>query len=310
MVLPIRATPESQERLEIARFLLDGIPIAPDEADAVLVGSSARGVADHYSGIELYFWTDDPPDADTCETLLAEAGVDVESGGAIADGSVAFSGWFEGVLLETIWQTRAARDEQIRAVLAGEVIDHDSLVWLWQIVHALPLNAAESIRQWQRRLRSYPEALRAALIADAAAAWAAPTWYPLSIVRTAVLGERAAARSGGVMALSGRLHDELERMLRVLFAINRQWEPDFRWISDESERLPLKPPRLLERMDQVFSKASPIERTHLCLQLILDTLRLVPDHFNVARARNQVEAALYPERLLESRGSSSDDDEE
>ncbi len=300
MVLPIHATPESQIRLDIAQALLEGMLL--DNADAALTGAVARGVADHYAGIELAIWLDELPTLETCETLLEEAGADVDDASEQTPESILTKSWFGGILIETTWHTRATLDQQIKAVLSAETIDHSALVWVWQIINAVPLTEAAMIRQWQRRLRTYPEALRAALIAEATAAWSEPTWYPLSIVNTAVLGERAAARLGGGMALSGKLHTELERMLRLLFAINRQWEPDFKWIAHESDRLALKPPRLLERMDHVFAKASPIERTHLCLRLILDTLQLVPDTYDVAFARQQVEAALYPERLIDERG--------
>jgi predicted nucleotidyltransferase len=300
MVLPIHATPESQDRLDIALEVVAAMGLK--EADIALTGSVARGVADHYSDIELMIWRDELPTAETCETLLEDAGLEVDAATDEWMGSITTKSWFEGILIETAWHTRANLNQQIKSVISAETIDHWALVWVWHIIHALPLNEAAMIRGLQRRLRAYPEALRTALIANGNSAWSEPTWYPLSIVNTAVLGERAAARLGGGMALSGKLHTELERMLRVLFAVNRQWEPDFKWIAYESERLPLKPPRLLERMDQVFAKASPIERTHICLQLILDTLQLVPDTYNVSHARAQVEAALYPDRLIGNPG--------
>lgn len=300
MVLPIHATSESQERLDIAQLLLDEMALT--DAEVALTGSVARGVADHYSEIELMIWVDQLPSVENCASLLADAGAEVDPASEVWMGTITTKSWFEGMFIEAAWHTRPHLDQQIRSVVAAENLDHWALVWVWQIVHALPLNEAATIRQWQRRLRVYPEPLRAALIANGTAAWAEPTWYPLSMVNTAVLGERAAVRSGGGMALAGRLHRELERLLRVLFAINRQWEPDFKWIAYESERLPLKPPLLLERLDQVFAKASPIERTHLCLQLILDTLRLVPDTYDVSHARVQVEAALHPDRLIGTRG--------
>lgn len=299
MVLSIHATPESHQRLDISHEIVAAMGL--EDADVALTGSVARGVADDYSDVELMIWVDALPTIESCETLLEDVGLEVDAASAASMGSITTKSWFAGILIETAWHTRVNLDQQLKTVLSGENIDHWALVWVWQIVHALPLNEAATIRQWQRRLRTYPEALRTALIADGTAAWSEPTWYPLSIANTAVLGERAAARLGGGMALAGSLHTELERMLRVLFAINRQWEPDFKWIAHESERLPLKPPRMLERMDHVFAKASPIERTHLCLRLILDTLQLVPDTYDVSQAKAQVEAALYPDRLLDSR---------
>jgi hypothetical protein len=299
VVLSIHATPESQQRLDIAQEIVAGLGL--EDADIALIGAAARGVADDYANIELTIWLDELPTAEDCETLLEDAGLEVDHTTLESTASITTRSWFAGILIETAWHTRANVTQQFKALLNAETIDRATLVWVWQIVQAVPLTEAALMRQWQRRLRTYPEALRTALIVDATAAWSEPTWYPLSIANTAVLGERAAARLGGGMALAGSLHVELERMLRVLFAINRQWEPDFNWIAYESERLPLKPARMLERMDHVFAKASPIERTHLCLRLILDTLQLVPDTYDVSQARAQVEAALYPDRLLDSR---------
>lgn len=102
------------------------------------------------------------------------------------------------------------------------------------------------------------------------------------------------------MHLSGELIWTVERTLRILFAVNRQWEPDYKWLKYEAERLTVKPDRLVERVNDVFMSLNLRERVLTYFQLLLDVMKLVPEHVGVSNEIAHVSAAMKPEELLQA----------
>jgi hypothetical protein len=94
------------------------------------------------------------------------------------------------------------------------------------------------------------------------------------------------------MALTHRLLGEMQFVLRILFAINHQWEPDWKWLRSEVQHLTIKPERLIERIHDIFTRAQNEQTVAQVLMLIRDTLKLVPSQYNVARALANVEESL------------------
>ena len=84
----------------------------------------------------------------------------------------------------------------------------------------------------------------------------------------------------------------LPNLMRVLWAINRQWDQDFKWIDQQCRYLPLKPQRLSERINTVFELSDPEQSIRTCFELIVETLALVPSEIDVAAALANVQAAL------------------
>src|SRR4029079_12721626 len=76
--------------------------------------------------------------------------------------------------------------------------------------------------RWQERLRHYPDELAAARIEDAALTWGgfAPAGL-LTIVRP---GER--------LSLVERMVDDAARVERIVFALNRVWQPTLKRLAD------------------------------------------------------------------------------
>ena len=102
------------------------------------------------------------------------------------------------------------------------------------------------------------------------------------------------------MALATKLTGEIERTLRLLFAINTQWEPDYKWLWFEQHRLQQKPERLVERVNEVFASEDAAHSIAVCFGLILDTLALVPPPHDVAVPMQRIREALQPNTLLRS----------
>jgi hypothetical protein len=278
-----------EQRRALAQALVSALDL-PGGAEAVLTGSVARGVADRYSDIELRVLVTELPSPEQCEAQLASAGLTVDPATSVWNGMITTKSWHDGVLVEAAWQTFAGLDAALEPVAADATTEHWALVEGWHIVHAVPLTAAPRLAAWQARLATYPPTLQAKLVASATATWAQPHWYPLSPANLWPV-----ARRGSQLALAGKLIQEVERCLRLLFAINQVWEPDYKWLAHEQQRLQLAPAGLVERVNAVFAAAEPDTRVHRCLDLIADALALVPAPYDVALQRQRIAEAHEPD---------------
>ena len=98
--------------------------------------------------------------------------------------------------------------------------------------------------------------------------------------------------SGGPLALTERLVRNVHGILRILFALNRRWEPEWKWLKDIIPSLPLKPEILLERLAAIFSTDPPVSRIAGCFQLMQETLELIPAAIDADQARFAVRQSL------------------
>lgn len=281
--MPGTTTEASLYRLELARELTRLCP--PDLGQVVaLTGSASRGVADEGSDAELNFWVDEQPDRATLLDWLRRAGATdvILDDTPLADGSLWATSLFKGVWFETGWQRIRDMGALVRRLSAGEVVDHEQLAHAPMILHAAGLRDSGALEDWRDSLRDYPEGLQARLISGAGA-WALPN---------VIEARWALARRGERVALAERLVWDAHNVLRVLHALNKQWEPDWKWIKMTVAALETKPDRLGERIDGIFASPQTERTVAHCLELILDTLALVPPPYNIGRARQTIEESL------------------
>lgn len=292
--LPAEATSFSQARYALARELAERCPVELGQAIAI-TGSVARGVSDQFSDIELNFWVEKHQGLEVYRDWLRGQGAQVamqpeeecHHGEALMTKS-----WYKGVFLEAVWHPWDALERQLGPVLAAETTDHWRLTEAWHVADAVALRENARLRHWQEQLAHYPDALQAKLIAQATWGWGRPHWWPASVINIWPLVHRNAQ-----LALAEDLAWEVKQMLRLLFAINRQWEPDWKWLAPQSQRLAHKPDRLVERVNDLFLLPDPGERVRACLQLILETLELVPPSYDMTRQKLLVREALHPEEV-------------
>lgn len=268
--LPESAAPESRHRAQIAVALAVACPaqiggIACEEI--ALTGSTARGLADAESDLELNFWSDAIPSGEARAAWLRDAGAaDVRVIEAPRpDDSYWVSGAIDGVPVEIGWQTFAALDAQIAALLSGDVTDRKALALGEVIASARPLRTNGWFLLRQESLRAYPDRLQAALIAEAAV-----RWTPAHFAQEARL-----ARRGELLALYELMIGDFDAMLRLLYAVNRRWEPSRKWTLSAARDLALGPADLEARLHALFAEP-PADAVCTAGHLIDQALALVP----------------------------------
>ncbi|MBA2286291.1 MAG: hypothetical protein H0W02_12470 [Ktedonobacteraceae bacterium] len=107
-----------------------------------------------------------------------------------------------------------------------------------------------------------------------------------------VAASQALIQRGERFALTERLVCEVHNVLRILFALNQQWEPVWKWLAYITADLALKPADLVERINEIFSSSQPEQSLLLCRNLIYDTLLLVPPVYDVSYALATIQENL------------------
>jgi predicted nucleotidyltransferase len=262
------ATSRSDELRSLAQAIADALPETVDEA--VVTGSVSRGVADDVSDIEMLAVTQEEPVLDECYSLAEACGLtDLGTWGPQGGPAQRVSGYSDGVPIELIWWSRAHAESAVDAIFAGEPsATADALA------NGIALRTSGLLAHWQERLSHYPDELASARIEDAALTWGG--FAPAGLLTLIRPGER--------LALVERLVDDAQRVLRIVFALNRVWQPTSKRLDDRAAALAIKPQRLPERIRDALTEPDPRRAVLVMTELQLDTVALAPSGPNIDRA--------------------------
>ena len=237
----------------------------------VVTGSVSRGVADEVSDIEMLVVTAEPLELESCFGHAAAAGLEhLDTWGPQGGPASRVFGYLEGVPIELVWWPREFAEASVAALLAGqESSSADALA------NGVALRTSGLLERWQEQLREYPAELAAARIEDAALTWGG--YAPEGMLTITRPGER--------LVLVERMLDDANRVLQIVYALNRVWPPTTKRVALRVAALPLKPERLAERIDQALAEPDPFRALLVLNELQLETVALAPSGPNVDRAR-------------------------
>jgi predicted nucleotidyltransferase len=271
------ATTRNEDLKMLARRVADALP-SSDVDEVVLTGSVSRGVADEVSDIEMLVVVSEPLELDACFGFAEAAGLEGLDTWGVQEGPTRrVSGRRERVPIELIWWPREFADRQIDRLLAGEMpATADALV------HGVPLRTTGLLEAWQQRLRAYPPDLAAAQIEQAALPWGG----------FAPAGVLTLIRPGDRLALIEWMLDGALRVLTIVFALNRAWQPTTKRLAARIAPLSIKPDRLAERIHEALIEPDPRRALRVMSEVQLDTVQLAPSGPNIDRARSWLAAAM------------------
>jgi len=257
------ATARSEELRALAQRVADALP--REAIEVVLTGSASRGVADEVSDIEILVVTEEPISLAEAFELARLAGLEErDSWGDPATPTRRIFGYLDGQPVETIWWSRELADESFAAGGSAEAI-----------ANAVPLRTSGLLESWQERLACYPDELAAERIEEAAERWGG----------FAPAGLLTIAREDTALARMEWLVESAQRVLAIIYALNRVHQPTAKRLAARVEPLSVKPERLAERIDEALAEPDPRRALLTMTELQLDTVRLAPDGPNVDRAR-------------------------
>jgi hypothetical protein len=260
----------------LAQRITDALPAAVVD-EVVLTGSVSRGVADEVSDIEMLIVTREPLELEDCFRFARAAGLEgLDTWGPQGGPARRVSGRREQVPVELIWWPRAHAEMQIDRLLAGAMPSTADA-----LVHGVPLRTTGLLAAWQDRLRTYPPDLAAAQIEQAALPWGG----------FAPAGVLTLIRPGDRLALIEWMLDGAMRVLTIVYALNRVWQPTTKRLAARVASLEIKPDRLAERIEEALTEPDPRRALRVMTELQLDTVRLAPSGPNIDRARSWLAAA-------------------
>jgi hypothetical protein len=269
-------TARTLELRALAERIAAALP--PVVEEVVLTGSVSRGIADELSDVEMLVVTGERLELAECFDHARKAGLEgLDTWGPQGGETSRVFGYLEGVPIELVWWSRDFAETAVAAVLASAPSGSADA-----LVNGVSLRTVGLLEGWQGRLRDYPEALAAARIEDAALTWGgyAPAGM-LTIVRP---GER--------LSFVERVLDDVLRVLRIVYALNRVWEPTTKRLAARVEALPVKPEGLAERVEEVLTEPDALRAAMVLSELQADTLALAPSGPNVDRARRWVDDVI------------------
>ena len=253
----------SEELLALAQRVADTLP--PEVIEVVLTGSVSRGVADDVSDIEMLVVTEEQLSLEDAFELARHAGLEErDSWGDPSTPTRRVFGHLEGRPVETIWWSRELAEELFATGGSAEAL-----------ANGVALRTTGLLARWQERLADYPDELVVERVEKAAERWGgfAPEGL-LTIVRP----DCALARMEGLV-------DSAQRVLAIVFALNRVHQPTAKRLAARVESLAVKPERLAERIEEALAEADPTGALLVMTELQLDAVRLAPSGPNVDRAR-------------------------
>jgi hypothetical protein len=280
------ATPQTDRLRSVAQKIADALPATVEEV--VLTGSVSRGVADDVSDIEMLIVTREQLELDECFALAAACGLtNLGTWGEQGVPTKRVSGYRDGAPIELHWWSCAYAEDAVDAARAGDLsTTADALA------NGVALRSSGLLERWQERLQAYPDELVRARIEQAALKWGG--FHASGLLTLLRPGERLARLEWMV--------DDAARVVRIVFALNRVWQPTLKRVADRTAALPRKPDRLAERIEEAFGEPDPRRALLVMTELQLETLALAPEGPNVDRARAWLrEGREILERLPRSR---------
>ena len=260
----------SRELQDLAQRVADALPLGVAE-EVVLTGSVSRGVADELSDIEMLVVTPEQLELAACFEHARIAGLEgLDTWGDQSTPTRRVSGVLEGVPLELVWWSRELAETSIDACFRGDVPAAADA-----IAHGVALRTSGALARWQARLADYPEELARARIEEAALTWGG----------FAAAGLLTLARPGERLARTERMLDDAARVIRLVYALNRVWQPTHKRLAARVATLAVKPERLAERIEEALAEPEPRRALLVMTELQADTVALAPDGPNVNRAR-------------------------
>jgi hypothetical protein len=259
----------THEFREVADTIARALP--PVVEEVVLTGSVSRGVADELSDIEMLLVTAKRLNLAECFEHAGSVGlVGLDSWGVQGTEVSRVFGYYGGIPIETTWWPRDFAEASVASFVSG-----DYSAAAEAIVSGVALRTGGLLESWQRQLAVYPEALAAARIEEAAVAWGG--FHPTGFLTLARPGER--------LALVEYLYNDAVRVLRIVYALNRVWQPTSKRLAARVQALPVKPIGLVERIEDALTEPDPLRAMLVMSELQADTVDMSPPGPNVERAR-------------------------
>ena len=269
-LLRLMSTPRSEELRALAQRVADSFP--PEAIEVVLDRERLAWRSRRVSDIEMLVSPRRSSRSGGHSSSREAAGLEErDSWGDPATPTRRVFGYLDGQPVETIWWSRELAEDSFATSGSAEAL-----------ANGVALRTSGLLADWQERLADYPDELAAERIEKAAERWGG----------FAACGLLTIARPDCSLARMEWMVESAQRVLAIVFALNRVHQPTAKRLAARMEPLAIKPERLAERIEEALAEPDPRTALRLMTELQLETIRLAPSGPNVDRARTWLADAL------------------
>ena len=165
-------------------------------------------------------------------------------------------GYLDGQSIETIWWFTALAEERFATTPSAEAI-----------ANGVALRGGAWLASAQERLADFPDELVAERCEAAAERWGG--WTPRGILTV--------TREDTALARMEWLVESAQRVLQIVYAVNRVHQPTAKRLAARTDELAIKPDRLAARIEEAIAEPDPRRALLTMTELQLDTLALAPE---------------------------------
>lgn len=276
-------TPQSDYLLRLGRKILEPYTRLPTARAAMITGSSAEGVSDHYSDLDMTVYYDgELPSEEALETIRKGHGASERAWllGERADGNFAEAYELDGVQAQIGHATITAWENDIAEVVDRWNADTPLHKAMSGTLECVAVHGEDLIDKWKARIRAYPDGLARAMVEKRLSIF--PVWY---------VQDALDARDATLWHFQIRI-ETAYALLGILAGLNRLYFTTFQFkkMRRYVDEMRMKPERFADRLEALFQK-TPADAAASLEVLVREVLGLVehemPD-VDIARMQRRV----------------------
>jgi len=278
-----KRTPQSEYLLRLGKKILEPYTKLPSARAAMITGSSAEGVSDHYSDLDMtVYYEGELPSEDAMARIRESHGAPERAWllGERADGNIAEAYELDGVQAQIGHATIATWENDIAEVLERWNADTPLHKAMSGTLECVAVHGQDYIERWKARIRAYPEGLARAMVEKRLQIF--PVWY---------VQDALDARDATLWHFQIRI-ETAYALIGILAGLNRLYFTTFQFkkMSRFFDQMRIKPERLAERVEALFGQ-TPAEAAASLEVLVREVLALVEHEMpevDIARLQRRV----------------------
>jgi hypothetical protein len=260
-------TAQSEYLLRMGRRILEPYTKLPSARAAMITGSAAEGISDHFSDLDMTVYYDGELPSEAFLAQIREGHGAPERAwfmGERADGNIAEAYEQDGVQAQIGHATITAWENDIAEVLERWNADTPLHKAMSGTLDCVAVHGEPYIERWKAKIRNYPDGLARAMVER----WLEffPVWY---------VQDALDARDATLWHFQIRT-ETAYNLLGILAGLNRLYFTTFQFKKMERflDQMPIKPERLGDRLEELFRQTSPAAAASL-ETLVREVLALV-----------------------------------
>ncbi len=281
------STKRSKQLERMVQEMMDDCPIELGQ-EIIIMGSVGMGIADEESDVDIELWVEEIPEQKAAiEWIKSKGATEIQLDREASDEAISLIFVYQNDWVEASWHKLSSKQELVSEMMRGKNTSRLKNNQIYNIKNSIIVKTDGAIKEMREQLSHYPKGMQEKIIASSSEFWN----YPHRVEMLWGL-----ARRKEILGLTTWLQADVGDALRILYAVNREWEIDWKHIQYANSYLKRKPDQLEERIYEIFGNQDIGQRVKILQELILDILELVPEKIDVVGAMENIQKSLDKNR--------------